>query len=232
MIKQAGPEATTQTDPSTGKKIYVSTSARITFRKLHPEWVRAKVKNSVLNEEIAKQFAAAPVMEIFLSKKNKSESGDVRGTESSKFVCIHRNSYVLVIAAKGPHNLPPPPAPKEMPASIKLATSNIRSAEGRDDSLRAHRGWLEDHYFDLFIGQAALDAQGAELLREYAQKNGGFRSIKSMTPTAARQIASNQASQMARTMLSEDQRGQLTREPGLLNDRPGNLAVPFSFPLE
>ena len=109
MIKKAGPEATAHIDPSTGKKIYVSTSARITFRKLHPEWVKAKVKNSALNDEIAKQFAAAPVMEIFLSKKNKSESGDVRGTESSKFVCIHRNSYVLVIAAKGAHNLPPSP---------------------------------------------------------------------------------------------------------------------------
>lgn len=232
MIKKAGPEATAHTDPSTGKKIYVSTSARITFRKLHPEWIKAKTKNSALNDEIAKQFAAAPVMEIFLSKKNKSESGDVRGTESSKFICIHRNSYVLVIAAKGAHNLPPPPASKELPSAIKLAAANIRKAEGRDDSLRAHRGWLEDHFFDLFIGQAALDEKGAELLREYAQKNGGFKAVKNMSASQARQIANNQASAMARTMLSEDQRGQLTREPGLLNDRPGNLAVPFSFPLE
>jgi hypothetical protein len=53
-----------------------------------------------------------------------------------------------------------------------------------------------------------------------------------MTAAKARQIISDQASAMARTMLSEDQRGQLTREPGMLNDRPGNLAVPFSFPLE
>lgn len=232
MIKKAGPEATTHTDPSTGKKIYVSTSARITFRKLHPEWVSAKVKNSVLNDEIAKQFAAAPVMQIFLSKKNKNEAGDIRGTDSSKFICIHRNSYVLVIAAKGTHALPPPPAPKELPAAVKLAAANIRKAEGRDDSLRAHRGWLEDHYFDLFIGQAALDEKGAELLREYAQKNGGFKAIKNMTAAKAKQITSDQASAMARTMLSEDQRGQLTREPGMLNDRPGNLAVPFSFPLE
>lgn len=232
MIKNAGPEPTGITDPSTGKKVYVSTTARITFRKLHPEWVKAKVKNSALNEEIAKQFAAAPVLEIFLSKKNKNEAGDVRGTESSKFVCIHRNSYVLVIAAKGTHNLPAPPPPKELPASIKLAGQNTRVAEGRDDFLRAHRGWLEDHFFNFFIGQAALDEKSAELLREYAEKNGGFKAIKNMTAEQARQVASNQASAMARTMLSEDQRGQLTREPGLLNDRPGNLAVPFAFPLE
>lgn len=232
MIKQAGPEASGQSDPLTGKKIYISTSARITYRKLHPEWIKAKVSNAILNEEIAKQFAAAKVIELFTSKKNKSESGDIRGTDSSKFISIHRNSYVLVIAAKGAHNLPAPPEKKTVPSSIKLASIRIKNAEGRDDSLRAHRGWLEDHYFDLFIGQAALDEKSTELLKEYVKNNGGMKSLKNVTPDQAQQIASNQASQMARTMLSEDQRGQLTREPGMLNDRPGNLSVPFSFPLE
>jgi hypothetical protein len=232
MIKQSSSEETKQTDPFTGKKIHVSTSARLIYRKLHPEWVKEKVSNLILNEEIAKQFAAAPVTEIFLSKKNKSESGDIRGTESSKFVSIHRSNYVLVIAAKGSHNLPSPPLREKKLTSVKLASSITKSAEGRDDSLRAHRGWLEDHYFCLFIGQAALDEKSTALLKDYIKNNGGMKAVKNMTPDQASQVASDQASQMARTMLSEDQRGQLTREPGMLNDRPGNLSVPFSFPLE
>ena len=129
--------------------------------------------------------------------------------------------------------MPPPPA-RSSKASVYVALE--KSAEGRDDFLRAHRGWLEDHYFDFFIGHAALDAESEKFLKEYIKNNGGFKSMKGTSPkelaAAAAKKPSDTASQMARTMLSEDQRGQLIREPGLLNDRPGNLSVPFSFPLE
>lgn len=231
MKKLASSEVTTQKDSQTGYPVYVSTTARMTFRKLHPEW--AKVRNSVLNEEIAKLFVNAKVFQRFASKKS-NEEGDIRGTDSSKFVSIYRNNYVLVIAAKGGHALPPPPTGPKKSAAASIPLTKV--AQGRDDSLRAHRGWLEDHYFDLFIGQAALDAESEKALKDYVESNGGFKSIKGASPKEVAQKAgikpSDSASQMARTMLSEDQRGQLIRDPGMLNDRPGNLSVPLSFPLE
>jgi hypothetical protein len=230
MKKNASTEMTSQTDPVTGNKIYVTTTARLLFRKMHPEW--AKVKNDILNEAIAKAFASAKVIQTFKSKKWEEE-GDIRGSDSSKFICIHRGSFLIIIAAKGSHNLPPPPA-RSSKASARVALE--KSAEGRDDAMRAHRGWLAEHYFDFFVGHAALDAESEKSLKEYIKNNGGLKSMKGASPkelaAKAKKKPSDVASQMARTMLSEDQRGQLTREPGLLNDRPGNLSVPFSFPLE
>lgn len=194
-------------DSVSGKAIVVTSSARKTLRQSNPDWKH--IKNEDLSKAIAIMFSGSPEIGKFTPKKQEPGStGHVRGSESSKFIAVEKNQGIFVIAAKGSHKLQSPPQ------------QNKKAS--RDDALRAHRGWLEEHYFDMFIGQYALDSRSAALMRTWAGENGGIRKLKKMPQ--------DQISLLARELLAEDQRGQITRDPGLPQDKPGLLNTPVGFP--
>lgn len=78
MIKQAGMETTSVTDPSTGRAIRVSTTARLIYRKIYAGQIEGieSMRNAQLNEIIAEDFAnsAGRVVHYFqLGKKEDSQ---------------------------------------------------------------------------------------------------------------------------------------------------------------
>lgn len=80
MKKLAGLEATTITDPATGRPIRVSTSARIVYRKIYAGYIEGieNMRNAQLNEMIATDFAnsAGRIVHYFkLGKKEEQNRG-------------------------------------------------------------------------------------------------------------------------------------------------------------
>lgn len=192
----------TLTDPVSKKPIRVTVSARKYFRAMSPAWKH--IKNAALDAEISTQFAKTQPIGQFRPHNGRGE-GQIRGSESAKYIAVVTESDIAVIAVKGHHQLAQP------------------KTAGRDDELRAERGWLENHYFDLTIGQYAIDQQSADLLRKHLTETGEMRRVRKMSR--------DELSQLAVTLMGEDQRGQMTRDPGLPSDRLGLLNTPVGFPL-
>ena len=109
LHKEAAIEPSGITDPENGGQIYVSTMARIGFRKANPDW--ARVRNVVLNKNIANEFAKGQPQQYFKPKKGSgSDVGEVRLQGQTKYIGIIFGSDVRIIAVKGTlPTLPKPP---------------------------------------------------------------------------------------------------------------------------
>lgn len=183
-------------------KIFVTTAARLVFRKQNPEW--AHVPNSFLNPVIAEKFKELPVVKQFKAKQSGA-MGEIRGDKQNRITSITNGSAVAIVAIKG---------------SFKIRSPKTAS---RDDALRKQKGWFENHFFDIFIGQLALDERSATYLKDYIQSGIGIDQVSKMS--------SEQLSQLAAAVLSEDQRGQMHRDPGVQTGAIGSTALPIAFSL-
>jgi len=223
------------------KPIATTVTARKFFRAQNPKWVKSD--NLELSNEMAKAFRAGKITHIHPSKKNKSQYIEFRQSGGAAFAAIYFDSYVLVVGCRGTVRLSGEPHRSEH--ETESGQQNLRSAASREDGINSLRGdYLGDSILhDIFIGMPAMDRKTEKMLQEYLDKHGIKKRVGDISESDIQDLlskmrghssssGSNMASQMAFTMLREDQRGQLTREPGLLNDRPGNLSVPFAFPLE
>lgn len=85
MIKNSGLEETKITDPKTGKDIFVSTTARLVFRKYWPDKF-GFMRNANLNEIIAKNFSSQhDVVHYFWIDKTKRIIAEIRQGDSGFF---------------------------------------------------------------------------------------------------------------------------------------------------
>lgn len=115
MLKLAGLEDTEMTDSKTGKKIRISTTVRLIYRKSRPEEY-GSMRNSVLNVEIAKDFVAnsGNILHYFrLGKKETTRTeheppgaekgmihanvAEIRGSASSFFISAIQDSSVDIL---------------------------------------------------------------------------------------------------------------------------------------
>jgi len=116
MFKYAGVEETKVSDSNSGKKIYISTTARLAFRKAWPD--KANVRNHILNDFIANMFAGGSKSGHF-KPRSGSGKGHVREVGGGRFIAIELDSQMKVIAVKGSvPNLP------ELPSSYTPPSLN------------------------------------------------------------------------------------------------------------
>ena len=119
MIKEAWSEPTKVNDAETGKPIYVSTSARVAFRKAFP--AANKVRNPILNIAIATIFSSSKTSQTFRPKSDhfnyaQGQSGMIRPAGGGRFVAIVGSSWVKIITFKGAPPQLDLPAPTSSPA--------------------------------------------------------------------------------------------------------------------
>ena len=109
-----GMEDSEISDPSSGKDIYISTTTRILYRKMYPEY--ATLRNVRLNEIIAKEFArnSNHVLHYFrLGKKDKPRSeqmgssgetmanaGEIRGSSSFYFISAIKERSIEILTVQ------------------------------------------------------------------------------------------------------------------------------------
>jgi len=222
------------------KPIATTVTARKFFRAQNPKWIKSD--NLELSNEMAKLFRTGKISHIRPSKKNKSQYIEFRQSGGAAFAAIYFDSYVLIVGCRGTARLSGEPHHDNNDASG--TPQSLKTAAGREDGINLLRGpYLGDSTIrDIFLGMPAMDRKSEKMLQEYLDKHGVNKKVGDIREEDVQELlsrirghsssGSNMAGQMAFTMLSENQRGQMTREPGLLNDRPGNLSVPFSFPLE
>lgn len=98
MLKTGGIEVTKVSDSASGKKISISTTARLAFRKTWPD--KAGVRNSILNDFIANMFAGGSDSGQFTPRTGGGE-GKIRNVQGSRFIAIATDDGVRVIAVKG-----------------------------------------------------------------------------------------------------------------------------------
>lgn len=93
-------EETQQTDPATGRKIRVSTTARKLYRLVEQY---QGIRNAKLNEIIAKDFieSARMIQHHFVLTKQKKEIGEIRGSSDIYFVSAIRPSSVDILTIQG-----------------------------------------------------------------------------------------------------------------------------------
>jgi hypothetical protein len=158
IIVEAWAEPTGMNDTAAGKPIFVTTSARITFRKAFPK--AQKIRNSVLNTAIATIFSASKTAERFkpYNKHNNyipGTMGVIRPAGGGRFIGIVGNDFVKIVEFKGsPPQLTLPEVSKKDDYSWKggdpsmstpdnpSSTSDPRGAAGvaTDDLLSAMNG--------------------------------------------------------------------------------------------
>ncbi len=171
MIVNAALEPSGVTDAIESSPIFVSTTARIMYRRLNPSWDKAR--NADLNKQIADQFSAATHEDFFRPKKSAPHMiGEIRVGSGTKFIALVYQNQIMVIAAKGSPKITSPapvklPAAKEAPAPIDFGdkTSSLKTAS-------RNRGFMEDHFFDMFQGMYALDEESFEALKRRAKESG------------------------------------------------------------
>lgn len=144
MIKiEAGAEPTRVNDKETGKEIFVSTTARITFRKAFPK--AQKIRNQLLNVAIATLFSTTKTIQTFKPKSShgsfsKGQSGVIREVGGGKFIAVIETDDIRILTFKGSPpqlNLPDAavptktgPAPVNLgPAPVNLGPAPISDAE-------------------------------------------------------------------------------------------------------
>jgi hypothetical protein len=130
MIKLGGPEDSGITDPVTSRRIFVTTTARKTFRAANANW--AKVRNVLLNAAIANDFARAkPQQRPFRVRKDPNSIGQVRDSSNGRYIAIIGSCDIKVVAVMGgvPMLRPPAvtPAPVQMPESEQTVQSAFKS---------------------------------------------------------------------------------------------------------
>lgn len=99
MKKYAGLEETEVTDPKTQKDIYISTTARLMYRKAWPEQY-GHMRNFRLNSIIAKDFAqnSSNVLHYFWINKDKRILAEIRrGSSNFFYISIVKGNRVDVI---------------------------------------------------------------------------------------------------------------------------------------
>jgi hypothetical protein len=101
---EAWSEPTKINDKETGKAVFVSTTARITFRKAFPK--AQKVRNSILNIAIATIFSSLKTSSKFKPKSDHfnyahGQSGVVREVGGGKFIAIVGDNWIKIVTFKG-----------------------------------------------------------------------------------------------------------------------------------
>ena len=104
IIVEAWAEPTGINDGSESKPIFVTTSARITFRRAFPK--AQKVRNKVLNNAIATIFSSSKTTEKFRPKnKHKNyipnSKGVIRNAGGGRFIAIVGTDFVKIVEFKG-----------------------------------------------------------------------------------------------------------------------------------
>ena len=103
MAVEAAVEPSGVTDSEHGGQILVSTSARIAFRKVFPDWKR--VRNNWLNEAIAEAFKRGKPTDFFKPKGVGAWTGltgEIRVFGGARFIAIvMSNDDVRLISVKG-----------------------------------------------------------------------------------------------------------------------------------
>ena len=201
IIKNAKPEQSGVSNDD--GQLIVTTSARIVFRKNNPEW--AHVPNKYLNPFIAEAYKEAPVVKVFQDKNGK-DKGELRGDNTNRMVGIIRGNTVAIVSVKGTFHIPAPPTKRA----------------SRDTALNAERGWLAEHFLDMFSGQFALDQKAQERMHKYLLENGGAKEMAKLNPHAL--------SQLAASFLAENENGVITRDPQHMDEGRGRLTFPATFP--
>ena len=116
MKKYGGLENSEETDSQYGLAIFVSTTARITFRQANPSY--SKVRNSTVNKALAKSFSSSSPVGYFQTKKGSDEGvGEIRESMGAKYIAIIYGSYISIVAVK---KAPIVPAPIEASKKIKM----------------------------------------------------------------------------------------------------------------
>jgi hypothetical protein len=227
MKKVAALEPTGVTDSASSSPIYVSTTTRILYRAKNPMWKR--VSNKELNLVIAKQFSAAKHDKFFKPKKAAPNLvGETRISGSTKFIALDFKNQIWVIAVgKNSNPTISAPAPKVIEAPSPVVTENsTEKTASRDDWLRSHRGFLENHYFDMFQGMYALDVAGFESMKRRAKESGDavkfFRDLHGQGKDAVSNLVAQQLHELS-------ERG-IMRDPDVTG-RSGLLAPPEGMPL-
>lgn len=220
MKKNAALEPTGVTDEITSAPIYVSTTSRIMYRAKNPTW--QKVPNKHLNVVIAKQFAAAAHDKFFKPKKEAPNLvGETRISGSTKFIALNFKNQIWIIAISKNSN-----PSINVPAPVNMGVKTTEKKASRDDWLRSHRGFLENHYFDIFQGMYALDPAGFESMKRRARESGDavsyLRSLHGQGTDAV-------SDWIAKELHEKSERG-LSREPEA-GARSGLLTPPEATPL-
>lgn len=115
MLKLAGLEDSDMSDPKTGKKIRISTTVRLIYRKAYPD-VYGSMRNSKLNIVIAKDFIknSNNVLHYFrLGSKGQSRTeykppghvsgevyanvAEIRGSTSSYFISALKDNSIDIL---------------------------------------------------------------------------------------------------------------------------------------
>lgn len=131
MIITAGIEDSGVVDSGeTGKKIGISTTARIAYRQSFGDL--AKQRNHIVNEFIAKAFAGGIMVEFFKPKQTGiGEIGQIREVGGAKFIAVISDEAVRVIAVKGSA-----PQPTTLP-SLQSEEDTASFDGAKDDMERA-----------------------------------------------------------------------------------------------
>ena len=131
MIKLAGIEDSGVTDRITGKRIYVTITARKKFRLANPTW--ARVRNRLLNPAIATDFARSkPQEKAFKVRSDPSAVGQVRDGSGGQYIAIvDSNSVKVITVGKGGTPKLSAPAPVSMgagqiPAPVALSSNEFQ----------------------------------------------------------------------------------------------------------
>jgi hypothetical protein len=131
MIKlsNAGIEDSGITDAATGRRIYVTVTARKKFRAANPNF--AKVRNVLLNTAMANDFARSkPQTKLFRVRKDPNAVGQVRDGTGGEYIAIVDSNSVKIVGF-GRAGIPkltgiaaPPRAPTGKPVPAPVAFSN------------------------------------------------------------------------------------------------------------
>lgn len=156
MRKDAGLENSKVADSQYGLAIFVSTTARVTFRQANPSY--AKVRNDMVNQIIAQSFSQSNPVGYFKTKVGGDEGvGEIRESGSSKFIAMIYGSHVSVIAVK---KSPIVPAPVEAPSG-NIATSSLRGSS---------RNFFIEHLIKVAEQHLDLDSSDMRALISYLKK--------------------------------------------------------------
>lgn len=99
MLKIASIEETEITDSKTGKKIRISTTTRLLYRKINPQEY-ASMRNARLNLIIAEDFASQSgnVLHYFrLGKEGRDGVGEIRGSASAYFISAVKDEFIDIL---------------------------------------------------------------------------------------------------------------------------------------
>ena len=168
MIISAALEPSGVTDAIESTPIFVSTTARMMYRRLNPSWQKAPNKD--LNSQIAKQFSEATHQDFFHPKKGpQNVLGEIRVGAGAKFIALLHQSQIFVIAVKGNPKINVP-APVKLPNKQPQVPADVQMAD--DHWSKNKKNFLEQHAIDIYSEMNSLDSDSSQALREKALGSG------------------------------------------------------------